>query len=557
MPQLNRGAFLCTVLVFFAVGLGCALAEVGSEDGSWVWENPLPAGDEITDVWCNSDSEVYITTTAGAVLRSSDSGATWQRSLSSSYPMNSIWGASADDVFAVDDAGNIFHYKTGAWRDITPNNTVPFNAVFGSSGTNVYFAGDDGLIFRYYEGSVKKVYTHPLNDHPTAEPPDLNDIWVAPNGDVFAVGQKIGGVAAIGEPGEEDYVPEVPASVTIVRYNSSTEEWEEHTSAEVNNQPLYGVWGTSDSNVYAVGEAGTILHYDGGSWTQRVSDTPQNLLSISGIDENNIGIVGGSEIFLFSGDGVNWTKKDLGSRKLNGLWLTSSSTGYAVGSVGTGDATLRRLDGDWSDLNDWSYLNTSITGHDLQDVWTSGPDDGGEVYAVGRGGTVVHYGGSWGEFEQLELPDESKPVLYGVWGSSASDVFIVGSKASIFRGSSSGGWTQLTSLPPEVMTGDGSYGPVDLYDIWGSGPNDIFIVGEWITGETVEEDKFTILHSTNGTDWTLMSGPEGVEPVYLYGVWGNGPDDVYAVGDIGTILHYDGNDLGVWTQLTNLSGADL
>ena len=30
---------------------------------------------------------------------------------------------------------------------------------------------------------------------------------------------------------------------------------------------LYGIWGSSDSNVFAAGRSGTILHYDGVSWT--------------------------------------------------------------------------------------------------------------------------------------------------------------------------------------------------------------------------------------------------------------------------------------------------
>ena len=34
----------------------------------------------------------------------------------------------------------------------------------------------------------------------------------------------------------------------------------------------------------------------------------------------------------------------------------------------------------------------------------------------------------------------------------------------------------------------------------------------------------------------------------LYGVWGSGPKDVFAVGSNGTILHYDGR---AWKPLTS------
>lgn len=46
---------------------------------------------------------------------------------------------------------------------------------------------------------------------------------------------------------------------TILRYNGSS--WSSMTSATGNS--LYGLWGSSGSDVYAVGDNGTILHYNG------------------------------------------------------------------------------------------------------------------------------------------------------------------------------------------------------------------------------------------------------------------------------------------------------
>ena len=36
---------------------------------------------------------------------------------------------------------------------------------------------------------------------------------------------------------------------------------------------LYGVWGSSASDVFAVGDGGTILHYDGSAWSAMSSGT--------------------------------------------------------------------------------------------------------------------------------------------------------------------------------------------------------------------------------------------------------------------------------------------
>ena len=40
---------------------------------------------------------------------------------------------------------------------------------------------------------------------------------------------------------------------------------------------LHGVWGSSGSDVYAVGLYGTILYYDGSTWSSLSSGTTNNL----------------------------------------------------------------------------------------------------------------------------------------------------------------------------------------------------------------------------------------------------------------------------------------
>jgi len=69
---------------------------------------------------------------------------------------------------------------------------------------------------------------------------------------------------------------------------------------------------------------------------------------------------------------------------------------------------------------------------------------------------------------------------------------------------------------------------VELRGIWGNSATDIWIVGEAPAA----------LH-WDGQAWNEM--PFGVSrPGTLYGVWASGPRDVFAVGDGGAILHFDG-----------------
>ena len=84
--------------------------------------------------------------------------------------------------------------------------------------------------------------------------------------------------------------------------------------------------------------------------------------------------------------------------------------------------------------------------------------------------------------------------------------------------------------PSTWVTQYASETPQPLYGVWGSGPDDVFAVG---TGGL-------ILHSANdGQTWTAQASGTSA---YLIGVWGSGPDDVFAVGkfpgsDNGVILH--------------------
>ncbi len=68
---------------------------------------------------------------------------------------------------------------------------------------------------------------------------------------------------------------------------------------------------------------------------------------------------------------------------------------------------------------------------------------------------------------------------------------------------------------------------MDLEAVWGSGPNDIYVVG---IGALV-------LHSADaGTTWQRVTVPVSAN-IGLWDVWGSAANDVYIVGDRGTVLH--------------------
>ncbi len=166
---------------------------------------------------------------------------------------------------------------------------------------------------------------------------------------------------------------------TILRYKDGA--WSSMTS--LTDVQLNGVWGSSGSNVYAVGVEGTIRRYDGnvaGTWTGLSSGT---------------------------------------TLALRHVWGCSATDIFFVGDEGT----IRRYkDGSWSSMTIDTGIHPQLTG-----VWGIPSNS---VFAVGQQGTIIRYQGSGSVWTQMTSPTTKD--LNGVWGSSASNVFGVGKNMEDF-----------------------------------------------------------------------------------------------------------------------------
>jgi hypothetical protein len=129
-------------------------------------------------------------------------------------------------------------------------------------------------------------------------------------------------------------------------------------------------------------------------------------------------------------------------------------------------------------------------------------------------------------------PIEGRGTIYGIWGA-ATDLWMLidnsdyntWERAKILHGvAGPKGALEWTSVD--------SQSTLRLEAIWGSSPDDIWAVG----------DKGTIRRMKKGASrWEVIPSPTQEQ---LHAVWGSAADDVWAVGDNGTILHFDGTE---WT----------
>jgi hypothetical protein len=137
-------------------------------------------------------------------------------------------------------------------------------------------------------------------------------------------------------------------------------------------------------------------------------------------------------------------------------------------------------------------------------------------------------------------------VLNAVWGSAPNDVWAVG-------GGSSSGPTDGNFGPGVILHWNGSVWssaswsppPGDrtvLQGVWGSGPDDVWAVG----GASMDPAQQTVVLHWDGNTWKAVD-LNGLTPDGLNAVWGSGPNDVWAVGaqerDLpqSAIVHWDGS----------------
>ncbi len=217
---------------------------------------------------------------------------------------------------------------------------------------------------------------------------------------------------------------------------SGTEEW------------LLGVWGSSETNVFAVGTRGTLLHYDGLQWELLQSGTTQDLHAVWGSSAENIYIVGKKGTIL-KGNGDSWSSVESGaSENLWGIWGSSEDDIYVTGD----HSIILHWDGiEWTTMSSGSnawIMNT--WGSSATDVFAVGgfTDDDAEYETIPAlsGGAVLHFDGvRWSEM----LVQDTGPLV-GIWGSSATNVFVVGSAGTILHYDGIGGSRQENCVIEEI-----------------------------------------------------------------------------------------------------------
>lgn len=218
-----------------------------------------------------------------------------------------------------------------------------------------------------------------------------------------------------------------------------------------------------------------------------------------------------SETTPYGTSSVNW----------HALSQFPNGEGIAVGIAGTASIVYSWGHGVWRKA-------TTIPGglSTLNQVW-AGPDNI-TAYATDTSNHLIQTvdsGRNWSSLTALSF------VGKGIWGSSLTDIFIVGISGNIVHSVNGTSFSAQTNADAN-----------DLFSIMGSSSSDIYAVG----------NGGTIRHSVGAGTWL---GQTSGTVNNLYAVYVASPTEIYAGGAVGTLLKSTGG--GSWSLFNSGISANL
>ncbi len=439
-------------------------------------------------------------------------GTTWSAVPSgTTAALADVWMHAADTAWVVGANGTVLRRAGSAWSASDAGTTTRLRGVWGA-GTTAYVVGDGGTIRRFQAG----VWT-PLASGTTEV---LHDVWASAlvGEAVYVVGDfgtllRWNGAAFEAEPSgttasllalSGSLNGQVLATGDGVVLSRGGADWEDLSPPFRTRFGSASVDGTGA--LWIGGQRGLVMRAaPTGAWAT-LSLTPDLLDVWSSSASHAIAV--GELGFIFAFDGATWTRQVAPTlERLNTVWAASSSLAY----VGGDNGVLLRWNG-----TSWTEQFSPTTEH-IYAMWGDSPTD---VWAVTEGGEVLHTDGdAWSV-----VHSQSRP-LYGVYGTSRTDVHAVGIDGSALHWDGTT-WRARNTSTSHVLVG-----------LWAADADQAMAVGarDFTSGVAM---RYT-------GSWSEI--PAGTTRI-LSAVWGAVGFDLYAVGDLGTVVRFDGTS---WSSMTS------
>jgi hypothetical protein len=336
-----------------------------------------------------SSCEVYAGTGGKGVL--GFDGARWH-DLQPPPPkaVGTVWASCSRDVYASGndvanmesgpDGGFVLHYDGIQWSEVVAKAPAGIHSLWGLAWNDVYAAGGGnsyGSLILHFDGSK-------WSEMPTGFLPCfVETMWGRSSNDLYAAGAPkllhYDGTSwsqlpyepkrnVWGSWGLDDGSVYFAAEDAVLRLNNGNVsrlfEWRDGD--------YEAIWGTSESDLFAVGHGGQIAHFDGSRWSEMSSNTDKYLFDVWGASSSNLYAVGEGGVIHY--DGSTWSAVPSvplvdASTVLRAVWGSSEKDVWAVGR-----GLMVHFDGA-------AWTGTALADSELMDVWGASTSD---VYAVGQ-----------------------------------------------------------------------------------------------------------------------------------------------------------------------------
>lgn len=470
--------------IAFLIGIVQGLRGQSGDEYCTQWQNPLPQGNPLRDVFFTGPMTGWAVGDRGAILRTMNGGTDWHQQPSGiNNDLHSLHFTDSLRGWVVGSSGTIRYTQNGgiSWQQQSSGTSNVLRSVYFTNNLRGWTVGNSGTIRHTTNGGAnwQQQTSGTSNVLRGLYFIDIQNGWVVGNGG------------------------------TIRHTTNGGADWLPQTSGITDN--LYSVHFTDSQTGWAVGSKGKILHTtDGGdNWQQQLSGTADDLFAGYFIDNQTGWVIGDNGTILFTVDGGEiWQQQPSGySNALYGVHFSDSQTGWAVGVAGMILHTS-------NSGSNWERQITSATLYGLRSVYFTDNQTG---WAVGGGNTILHTSNGGANWQAQTVEDAN--ALYGVHFTDDQTGWAVGSSGTILH-------TQNGGADWQPQTASGHFWGVYFTDNQKG----------WVAG-----NNGVIRHTSNGgANWQTQSSgiSERLNAVFF-------TDSLrgWIVGDIGKILHTsDGGD---------------
>ena len=470
---------------------------------SWSRYTPSPVNNNLRSVYLASSTDGWAVGGSGKILRWNgaswtefkDTGLmTWLTVLLTSsdsgwvigengriYQYNNFYNASGTFLSRILDAGASATWNSLYWTEVltsgasitiatrTGNTPLPdgtwssFSAELTNSTSSTITSPSPRRYLQYRatlnRGPVgtetpKLADITILYDNPTTQ--TMHDLSVVP-------GSNGNNIWAVGNNG------------TLLNYNGAL--WSSVSSGVTNN--LYGIQmiSTNPGDGWIVGGSGRILRWDGSQWTiWPTSPTVRDLNAVFMVNANDVWAVGNNGTIIHF-DGTNWsTAASPVNNNFYGIYMVSANDGWIVGGSGT---ILRYQNPDWTTVS-------SPVSNDLNSVFMVSVDDG---WAAGWRGKILRWtGGAVQQWSEIDTGNQTWQSVFMTW---AANGWVIGGSGNIYHFNGSN-WSPYASPTARDLR---SVEMVSETDGWAVGVNGTLIrftqSGRYLTSGTLLSSAFS------------------------------------------------------------------